>query len=469
MVETLEQVIQKTKQGQSSIVKTVAQALDKARLCEKLNIFTEVFEQAAKTQADDLEAKLQDGQDVGKLAGTVFAVKDNFLYKDTKTTAAAPFLMDFVAPYTATCLQKLLVEDAILIGKTNLDAFAHGTSTENSCFGPTKNPHDPQLTPGGSSGGSAAAVAAEICPFSLGTDTGGSVRLPASFCGVFGYKPTYGLLSRYGIVAMASSTDCVSPVTQTPADAKYLIDILKGRDALDGTTIDGDQIDWTTNSLPRPLKVGVIEEFSQNLDKDVGQAFQGVLSDLDHLDCRVQKVSLPNIKLALACYYVLVSAEISSNLSRYSGLHYGKKGSAEDWSGSISAARRQGFMAENKRRIMLGTYVLSQGYYQAYYQKAQKLRTLLCQEFERAFETVDVLLSPVSPTPAFKLGEKLADPVQMYLADLMTVAPSLVGIPAASLPLKGVDLPVGLQIMTAPRSDALNLAIADKIFKHQQG
>ena len=236
---------------------------------------------------------------------------------------------------------------------------------------------------------------------------------------------------------MASSTDCVSPVTQTPADAKYLIDILKGRDALDGTTIDGDQIDWTTNSLPRPLKVGVIEEFSQNLDKDVGQAFQGVLSDLDHLDCRVQKVSLPNIKLALACYYVLVSAEISSNLSRYSGLHYGKKGSAEDWSGSISAARRQGFMAENKRRIMLGTYVLSQGYYQAYYQKAQKLRTLLCQEFERAFETVDVLLSPVSPTPAFKLGEKLADPVQMYLADLMTVAPSLVGIPAASLPLKG--------------------------------
>ena len=357
-------------------------------------------------------------------------------------------------------------EDAILLGKTNLDAFAHGTSTENSYFGPTKNPHDQSLTPGGSSGGSAAAVAAGICPFSLGTDTGGSVRLPASFCGVFGFKPTYGLLSRYGIVAMASSTDCVAPITRNPGDAALLIDVLKGRDDMDGTTFSSGDLNVLSTELPARLRVGIIKEFSHDLEPAVQQTFNRSLDKLADSNWQLETISLPNINLALACYYVLVSAEISSNLSRYSGMHYGYRSSSGDgWQQVIDNSRQQGFMAENKRRIMLGTYVLSQGYYEAYYQKAQKLRTLLCQEFAQAFERFDVLLSPVSPTTAFRLGDKTADPLQMYLADLMTVAPSLVGIPASSLPLESPILPVGLQIMTPQRTDNLNLKIAKEISK----
>ena len=466
MNEGLEQIIAKIKDGRTTPTAEVEKALEKIGKFNHLNIFTEVLSQQALEQAGILEDKLKKGERVGKLAGVVFCVKDNFLYKDTKTTAAAPFLLDFLAPYTATCLQKILDEDAILVGKTNLDAFAHGTSTENSYFGPTKNPVAEGLTPGGSSGGSAAAVAAGICSFGLGTDTGGSVRLPASFCGVFGFKPTYGLLSRYGIVAMASSTDCIAPITNNPADAVYLMQILKGRDRFDSTTFQSDELQLTVE-IPRPLKVGVIKEFRRNLEAPVEQAFERTLDALKKMNWRVEEVSLPKIELALACYYVLVSAEISSNLSRYDGLRYGQSHQGVNWEETISRNRQSGFMAENKRRIMLGTYVLSQGYYEAYYQKAQKLRTLLCEEFERAFDDFDVLLSPVSPTTAFELGSKTADPLRMYMADLMTVAPSLVGIPASSLPLKSSALPVGLQIMTPQRKDGLNLGVAREVSKLQ--
>ena len=462
----MEQIAAGIKAGRIRPTSEVEKALARAEKSKHLNIFTEVLAQPALEQARILEDKLAKGEEVGKLAGVVFCVKDNFLQKDTKTTAAAPFLADFIAPYTATCLQKLLDEDAILLGKTNLDSFAHGTSTENSCFGPTKNPRDEKLTPGGSSGGSAAAVAAGICPFSLGTDTGGSVRLPASFCGVFGFKPTYGLLSRYGIVAMASSTDCVAPITNHPADAAYLMNILKGRDELDSTTFESDNLSFTAE-IPQPLKIGVIQEFKLDLEPSVEQAFNQSLDDLRRLNWSVEEISLPKIELALACYYVLVSAEISSNLSRYDGLRYGRRYESGDWEKAISRNRQSGFMAENKRRVMLGTYVLSQGYYEAYYQRAQKLRTLLCEEFEQAFNRFDVLLSPVSPTPAFELGSKTADPLKMYMADLMTVAPSLVGIPASSLPLKSSTLPVGLQIMTPQKQDGLNLRIAQEVFKLQ--
>ena len=466
MINTLNQIVTKVKSGQIAPTAAVQKALERAQKYQSFNIFTEIFAEQALDQAHKLEEKLRLGTDVGKLAGVVFCVKDNFLYQTTKTTAAAPFLLDFVSPYTATCLQKLLDEDAILLGKTNLDAFAHGTSTENSYFGPTKNPHDQSLTPGGSSGGSAAAVAAGICPFSLGTDTGGSVRLPASFCGVFGFKPTYGLLSRYGIVAMASSTDCVAPITRNPGDAALLIEILKGRDDMDGTTFSSGDLNVLSTELPARLRVGIIKEFSHDLEPAVQQTFNRSLDKLADSNWQLETISLPNINLALACYYVLVSAEISSNLSRYSGMHYGYRSSSGDgWQQVIDNSRQQGFMAENKRRIMLGTYVLSQGYYEAYYQKAQKLRTLLCQEFAQAFERFDVLLSPVSPTTAFRLGDKTADPLQMYLADLMTVAPSLVGIPASSLPLESPTLPVGLQIMTPQRTDNLNLKIAKEISK----
>ena len=460
MIGNLQEIVSQVKLGRLSPLQMTRDSLAKAAASESLNIFTEIYENEALSTARALEERLKAGQAAGKLAGVVFCVKDNFLFQGHKTTAAAPFLRDFVAPYSATCLNKLLNEDAILIGKTNLDAFAHGTSTENSCFGPSRNPKDPDLTPGGSSGGSAAAVAAEICPFALGTDTGGSVRLPAAFCGVFGFKPTYGLLSRSGIVAMASSTDCVAPLTRSPFDAAYLIEILKGRDVADGTTFASDNLSILDISSKKPLRVGLIEEFTRGLAQPVAAAFESAVEALAQSGWQVEKVSLPSIKLALACYYVLVPAEISSNLSRYSGLLYGASQVSEDWSATIKTNRRLGFMAENKRRIMLGTYVLSQGYYEAYYQKAQKLRTLLCRQFEQAFEKYDVLLSPVSPTLPFKLGEKSADPLEMYLADMMTVAPSLVGIPAASLPLPSPGLPIGLQIMTPQKTDGFNLQIA---------
>ena len=455
----VERIAAQTRAGRLKPSETVGAALAKIKACEPLNIFTEVLAGQAAARAADIEDRLARGEAVGKLAGVTFCVKDNFLYEGTKTTAAAPFLADFTAPYTSTCLRRLLDEDAILLGKTNLDAFAHGTSTENSCFGPTANPADPAFAPGGSSGGSAAAVAAGICPFALGTDTGGSVRLPASFCGVFGFKPTYGLLSRYGIVAMASSTDCVAPLAAAPADAGYLTDIMRGADPLDGTTFDAAP----APALEWPPRVGIVKEFRAGLQPEVSRAFEAVLERIETAGWGVEEVSLPDIGLALACYYVLVSAEISSNLSRYDGLRYGARAGSGDWSAVAAASRRSGFMAENKRRIMLGTYVLSQGYYEAYYQRAQKLRTLLIGQFEAAFGRVDALLSPVSPTTAFKLGEKTADPLQMYMADLMTVAASLAGIPASSLPLPVAGMPVGLQIMTAQKTDGLNLKLAEEV------
>lgn len=459
----LRQIVTKTRTGELRPSVLVREALAKAARAGNLNIFTEILEKAALEQAASLEEKIKSGQPLGRLAGVVFCVKDNFLLKDTKTSAAAPFLLDFTAPYTSTCLQRLLNEDAILIGKTNLDAFAHGTSTENSYFGPTRNPADTARTPGGSSGGSAAAVAAGICPLALGTDTGGSVRLPASFCGVYGFKPTYGLLSRYGVVAMASSTDCVAPLTRTPTDAAYVMEVMRGRDPHDGTTFDDGDLAVDARPPATPPQLGVIKQFRQNLDAEVSEAFEAAVAQLVAAGWQVKEVSMPSIGLALACYYVLVSAEVSSNLSRYDGLRYGKRLKGSDWEAAVARSRSSGFMAENKRRIMLGTYVLSQGYYEAYYQKAQRLRTLLCAEFADAFKQADALISPVSPATAFELGEKTADPIQMYLADLMTVAPSLAGIPASSLPLPSRGLPSGLQVMTPRKTDRLNLEIGEGI------
>ncbi|MCY4088870.1 MAG: Asp-tRNA(Asn)/Glu-tRNA(Gln) amidotransferase subunit GatA [Candidatus Saccharibacteria bacterium] len=464
MISSLEDLVRQVKKQKLKPSQLVEEAINQIQLKSDLNIFIEIYENQARFQALQIEDKLNKGHPIGRLTGCIFVVKDNFLLKGSKTTAAAPILQNFEAPFTGTCLQKILDEDAILLGKTNLDAFAHGTSTENSYYKSTKNPHDSQRTPGGSSGGSAAALATDICHFSLGTDTGGSVRLPASFCGVVGYKPTYGLLSRYGLVAMASSTDCVAPFTKTPQDAKLLIEIMAGRDNLDATTLDSSNLDFRPKTVNQNLTLGVIKELNQNLDSDVQKTFNEALDHLRTNGWQIKEVSLPNIKLALACYYVLVSAEVSSNLSRYDGLRYGVHQSHDDWGELIKLNRHHGFMAENKRRIMLGTYVLSQGYYEAYYQKAQKLRTLLCQEFDQVFRQVEALLSPTSPTVAFKLGSKIDDPVQMYLADLMTVAPSLVGIPAISLPLKTAGLPVGLQLMTPQMTDNFNLNLAQELF-----
>lgn len=443
--------------------KTTAQsqvtlALQKAKSAADKNVFVEIYDEASD-EAKKIDDQIRAGQELGPLAGIPFSVKDNFLLKGRKTTASAPFLANFIAPYTATCLAKLKAAGAILIGKTNLDAFAHGTSTENSYFGPTKNPVDESKTPGGSSGGSAAAVALDCGLFSLGTDTGGSVRLPASFCGVVGYKPTYGLLSRYGIVAMASSTDCVAPLTQSVNDARLLGQILAGPDKRDGTTIT-DKTDWQPD-LPAKPRLGLISQFKSGLDPVVDKAFGASLKIWEDMGAQIREVSLPSLKLSLACYYVLVSAEISSNLSRYNGLLYGQQVLSPDLKETIDRSRGAGFMAENKRRIILGTYVLSQGYYDAYYKRAQRLRTKLVSEIEAVFEQVDALISPVCPTPAFSLGQK-TDPVQMYLADLMTVGASLAGIPAVSVPAPTDGLPVGLQIMTPQKQDGLALALAQK-------
>lgn len=429
-----------------------------------LNIFTEILADSARAAADKIDRKRQAGKSLGRLAGVPFAVKDNFLVGGTKTTAAAPILDSFTAPYTGTCVQRLLEEDAVLIGKTNLDAFAHGTTTENSGFGPTKNPADPALVPGGSSGGSAAAVAAGVCPFALGTDTGGSVRLPASFCGVVGYKPTYGLLSRYGLVAMASSTDCPATLTNSSAEAVRLAEIMAGIDPADGTTIDPGRL------APPPgkkqLRLGLISQFDRKLEPAVAAALEEARTAIAGQDgLEVMPVDLPSLDLALACYYILVPAEISSNLSRYDGLRYGATGGAAGQAGAVMTANRSaGFLAENKRRIMLGTYVLSSGYYDAYFDRAQRVRQRLVDDFARVFGEVDLLLSPVAPMTAFPLGSK-TDPLALYQVDLMTVPASLAGLPAVSLPIGGLQRrpPVGLQLIGPAGGDGAVLGLARRL------
>ena len=461
---SLDELVAAVCSGRTTASELVGQALELATgpQARDLNIFTEVFDDCQK-QAADIDRRQQASKPLGRLAGIPFAVKDNFLVAETKTTAAAPILNSFIAPYTGTCVQRLLDEDAILIGKTNLDAFAHGTTTENSCFGPTKNPADPSQVAGGSSGGSAAAVAAGICPFALGTETGGSVRLPASFCGAVGYKPTYGLLSRYGLVAMASSTDCPAIVANHSADVNLLLNIMSGVDSFDGTTIEAVDL---KPQLPKQLRIGVISQFARDLKPEVAQAIDDAKSSLGSLPgVELVDVDLPSLDLALACYYILVPAEVSSNLSRYDGLRYGSgQIDGDDIKQVVSANRSAGFVAENKRRIMLGAYVLSSGYYEAYFARAQRVRQRLVDDFDRVFTQVDLLLSPVAPTTAFAPGSK-SDPLSLYKMDLMTVPASLAGLPAISLPIGGLDHrpPVGLQLIGPVGQDGLVLSLADQI------
>ncbi len=462
-MKSIKQLADDVRGGHTSSVALVQDALDKAAKSIELNIFLEIFKEQALEQAKNIDARVAKGDKLGKLAGVPFAAKDNFLYAYGKTTAAADILSNFSSPITATSLQKVLDEDAILIGKVNLDAFAHGGSTENSFYGPTKNPHNTTKVPGGSSGGSAAAVAAGIVPFALGSDTGGSIRQPASFCGVVGYKPTYGLVSRYGVVAMASSTDCIGPISSSATDASYLMEILRGRDPLDGTTLDSSQIICQITDA-KNLKIGVIKEYTQGLDKDVADAFDASIKVLKAAGHTITEISIPSSALSLPCYYVLVPAEVSSNLSRYDGIRYGN---LDETAGSLEQAylgtRSKGFMPENQRRLMIGTYVLSSGYFDAYYKKAQRLRTRLIREYETALEGVDILIGPTSPTSAFDIGGRVDDPVKMYQTDIMTVGANLTGMPAISIPLKSKTMPVGLQIISEQRKDGLVLSAAAQI------
>lgn len=418
----------------------------------------------ALERADEIDAAVQRGDTVGALAGVPFIAKDNFLVYGADTTAASNILKGFEAPYQSTAINRLESAGAICVAKANLDAFAHGASTENSDFFTTKNPYDKSRVPGGSSGGSAAAVVLDMAPFALGTDTGGSIRQPASFSGCIGYKPTYGLVSRSGVVAMASSTDVIGPLTRTVEDAALVLDVMSGIDALDCTTISRDTSSYLKfDSVVSRKKIGVIKEYmGEGLSPKVGTVIESTVQKLKDAGADVQEVSLPSLPLSLAVYYILVPAEVSSNLSRYDGQRYGfSYEDAKDLDESYTKSRGQGFGREAKRRIMVGTYVLSSGYYDAYYKKAQTVRTKLINEFNDTFKNVDFLLGPTAPTTAFKVGENASDPLQMYLADVMTVGASLAGIPAVSIPAgMSEGLPVGVQLMAAQCRDRELLSLA---------
>ena len=455
---------QKVQAGELTAVALVEQALATIAAKQEFKAIIVTLSERARTRAQAIDATIKAGQSAGRLAGVPFIAKDNFLVFGAATTAASNILKGFNAPYQAVAIEKLEAEGAICVAKANLDAFAHGASTENSDFFTTLNPHDKTRVPGGSSGGSAVAVALDMAPFALGTDTGGSTRQPASFVGCVGFKPTYGLISRSGVVAMASSTDVIGALARTTADVALVLDILAGKNGLDSTTIDADPDGYTdlTEDM-HGKKVGIIKEyFGQGADPAVEALIKSAAEKLKATGVEVVEVSLPTLPVALAVYYILCPAEVSSNLSRYDGQRFGfTSASATDLEQSYTQSRGIGFGKEAKRRIMIGTYVLSSGYYDAYYKKAQTVRTKLINEFNEAFTTVDFLLGPVAPTTAFKIGANSNDPLQMYLADVMTVAANLVGVPAISIPAGLVDgLPVGLQLMAPQRADAALLALA---------
>ncbi len=451
--------------GKLKAIDLVEQSLKAIADRQEYQAIIATIETRARERARAVDAAVAEGKPVGRLAGVPFIAKDNFLVFGAETTAASNMLKGFEAPYQSTAIERLEAEGAICVAKANLDAFAHGASTENSDFFTTKNAHDKTRVPGGSSGGSATAVALELAPFALGTDTGGSIRQPASFSGVVGYKPTYGLVSRSGVVAMASSTDVIGPLTSRVQDAALVLDVMAGQDDLDGTTIER-QADYTNlkGSL-KGKKIGIIKEYmAEGLEPGVKSVIEAAANKLRTAGAELTEVSLPSIGMALAVYYIICPAELSSNLARHDGQRYPHhKADAKDLDDSYKGARGQGFGKEAKRRIMIGTYVLSSGYYDAYYKKAQIVRTKLINEFAKAFEEVDFLLGPVAPTPAFKIGANANDPLQMYLCDVMTVAANMVGNPSISIPAGTSDnLPVGLQLMAPQRADQELLALAQQ-------
>ncbi|HEU4715355.1 MAG TPA: Asp-tRNA(Asn)/Glu-tRNA(Gln) amidotransferase subunit GatA [Candidatus Saccharimonadales bacterium] len=449
------------KSGKKTARQYVEEALAKAAENEAYHALLSLTRERALERADDIDARVMSGEELGVLAGVPFVAKDNFLAFGAPTTAASKMLEQFDAPIQATAIERLEAAGAICIGKANLDAFAHGGSTENSAFGPTKNAHDQTKVAGGSSGGSAVVTALDIVPFALGTDTGGSIRQPASFNGVIGVKPTYGTVSRFGVVAMASSTDTIGCFTKEAADAEIVMGAMSGRDPRDMTTLP----DFFAPTDAKPgQKIGILKEYmSDDVDETVRQRVSEYADKLRAAGHTVEEVSLPMVKHALAMYYIIVPAEVSSNLARYDGIRYGHRTEAPQTLAELyGKSRDEGFVTENKRRIMIGSYVLSSGYFDAYYLQAQKARTLLVKEYEKLFSQYDVLMGPTAPTPAFGLGENTEDPVKMYLADIMTVAPSLAGIPAISVPAGTTDtgLPVGVQLMGPRKSDAALLALA---------
>jgi aspartyl/glutamyl-tRNA(asn/gln) amidotransferase, A subunit len=450
------------KQGQTSATAQVQAALQRARDAKEYHALLSLTEERALQRAREIDEALARGKDVGVLAGVPFVVKDNYLAYGAPSTAASKMLENFDTPLQATVVDKLEAAGAICIGKSNLDAFAHGGSTENSYFGATHNAVDKTKVAGGSSGGSAVVTALDIVPFALGTDTGGSIRQPASFNGVYGIKPTYGTASRYGVVAMASSTDTMGCFARSAEDIAVVMNVMAGQDPKDMTTLPDFFAPAT--EAPQQLKIGIINEaMGDGVDAEVCQAVSQYADALRSHGHTVETVSMPMLQHALAIYYIVVPAEISSNLARYDGVRYGHRAEGVKTLAELyGRSRDEGFMPENKRRIMIGSYVLSSGYFDAYYLQAQKARTLLINEFNALFEQYDMLLLPTAPTPAFGLGENSDDPLKMYLADIMTVPASLAGLPALSVPagVSQAGLPIGAQLIGPMQSDATLLALA---------
>jgi len=430
--------------------------------------------EAAMRKAADVDRRIAAGGQVGRLAGVPVAVKDNMCTRWGATTCASRILENFHSPYNATVVEKLLAADAVIVGKTNMDEFAMGSSTENSGLKQTVNPWDMSRVPGGSSGGSAAAVAARLCYAALGSDTGGSIRQPASFCGVVGLKPTYGRVSRYGLVAYGSSLDQIGPITRTVGDAALMMNVIAGHDPADSTSVDEaaapvcDYLEKLDERIEN-LRVGIVPQLNCGADESVQEAIDAAIEVYKRAGAEVVEVDMPHSEYAIAAYYVIATAEASSNLARYDGVHYGHRSDkAQDYIEVYTKSRAEAFGKEVKRRIMLGTYALSSGYYDAYYLKALKVRNLIRCDFTDAFERCDCIVMPVAPTTAFKIGEKVDDPLTMYLSDVYTIAANLAGIPGISIPC-GFDennLPIGLQILGPTFTEDRLLRIA-KMFESQ--
>jgi len=461
--------IKKIKSGELSLTENVKEFLSRINENKHLNTFNFVFEDDALKDAERIEEKIKSGKH-GKLAGAVIAIKDVLSIKDKPLTCSSKILNDFTALYTATAVQKLIDENAIIIGKTNCDEFAMGSSNENSAFGSVLNPVDNSRVPGGSSGGSAAAVAASLCDVSLGTDTGGSIRQPAAFCGVYGLKPSYGRVSRYGLTAFASSFDCIGPFTKNIDDAALILEVISGKDELDSTSHNSLVPDYSEHlSSDKKFKIGIPKEYiGEGLSPDIKNALNDLTEKLKSKGFEIKNISLPHTEYSIAAYYILTTAEASSNLARYDGARYGYRSeNSSTLNDMYKYSRSEGFGTEVKRRIMLGTYVLSAGYYDAYYLKAQKVRRLIKNDFDKAFEQVDLILTPTTPTTAFKIGEKSNDPLEMYLNDIYTTSANLAGIPGISFPY-GKDsegLPIGLQFLSKQFDELSLLQVCHSISK----
>lgn len=444
-----------------SAVEVTKDFFDHIRETDKnIGAYLSLNEEGSLKTATRVDEAIAKGEEIPMLAGAAIAVKDNILIKALPATAGSRSLENYIASYSAGVIQKLKKELAIFLGKTNLDEFAMGSSTENSGFHLTHNPHDQDRVPGGSSGGSAAAVASDQAIAGLGSDTGGSIRQPAAFCGVVGLKTTYGSVSRNGLIAMASSLDQIGPITKTVEDAAILFKGIAGKDDYDATSTEtkyGEELLSPNWEKIKKLRIGIPEEyFPKELDSEIGKAIEGVIKDLEGTKFSFKKISLPHSKYALPCYYIIMPAEVSSNLARFDGIRYArideKKLKAKNLKEIYTHQKGEGFGTETKRRVILGTFVLSSGYYDAYYQKAQQVRTLIKQDFDKAFEEVDVILTPVTPTLPFKIGERVADPYQMYLSDIFTIPANLAGLPAVSIPVNGWNkgegsMPIGFQII----------------------